>query len=97
MNIQISGDNIDLTDALKAHVRDKLTKLTQHFQPIIKVSVILTIEREQQIAEATVSITHFEAHARGESTDMYTSIDHMVDKLEKQLQKYKEKHADHRA
>ncbi len=97
MKIQISGHNIELTEALKAHIHDKSSKLSDHFQHIISMTVILTVEKAQQIAEGTVNMTHFEAHARAESTDMYLSIDQMLDKLEKQLQKYKEKHADHRA
>ncbi|MCR9192425.1 MAG: ribosome-associated translation inhibitor RaiA [Gammaproteobacteria bacterium] len=91
MNIQISGQNIELTEALKAHVHEKTEKLNRHLQHIIALSVVLSVEREQQIAEATVSINHFETHASATSTDMYVSIDQLMDKLDKQLLKHKEK------
>ncbi len=91
MNIQISGRNIDLTDALKAYIHKKADKLSHHFSPSIGMSVVLAVEREDQIAEATISITHFEAHASAKSPDMYQSIDLMLAKLEKQLAKHKEK------
>ena len=91
MNIQISGRNIELTDALKDYIHKKSDKLSHHFSPIIAMSVVLAVEREDQIAEATVSVTHLEAHASAKSTDMYQSIDLMLAKLEKQLAKHKEK------
>ena len=91
MNIQISGRNIELTEALKAYIHKKAEKLNQHFSSIIGMSVVLAVEREDQIAEANVNISHFDAHATAKSTDMYQSIDQMLAKLEKQLLKHKEK------
>jgi len=91
MNIQISGRNIVLTDALKAYIHKKYDKLVLHFPHIITIAVVLTIEREQQIAEATITINQFEGHASAKSDDMYRSIDMLIVKLEKQLIKQKEK------
>lgn len=91
MNIQISGHNIELTNALKEYVHKKSEKLHHHFANIISLNVVLTVEREQQIAEANVAINHFETHATASSTDMYVSIDNMLAKLEKQLEKHKDK------
>lgn len=92
MNIQITGQNIELTTALKDYVHKKSEKLSHHFSNIIGLTVVLTVEKEQQIAEATVTVTNFEAHATAESTDMYKAIDLMLAKLEKQLEKHKAKH-----
>lgn len=91
MNIQISGRNIVLTDALKAYIHKKSDKLVLHFPHIIAIAVVLTIEREQQIAEATITINQFEGHASAKSDDMYRSIDMLMVKLEKQLIRQKEK------
>ncbi len=91
MNIQISGRNIVLTDALKAYINKKYDKLVLHFPHIIAIAVVLTIEREQQIAEATITINQFEGHASAKSDDMYRSIDMLMVKLEKQLIRQKEK------
>lgn len=92
MNIQISGQHIELTQALKDHIHKKAQKLTQHFSNIISLTVVLYVEKEQHIAEATVAITHFEGHASASATDMYVAIDDMLVKLEKRLLKHKEKH-----
>lgn len=91
MNIQISGHNIALTAALKAYVHKKSEKLQHHFPHVIAMSVVLTIEREHQIAEGTITVNSFEAHATAHTTDMYQSVDQLIDKLEKQLLKHKEK------
>ncbi|MGV3740198.1 MAG: ribosome hibernation-promoting factor, HPF/YfiA family [Gammaproteobacteria bacterium] len=89
MNIQISGHNIELTAALKAYIHKKAEKLAHHFSHIISMSVVLNVEREQQIAEANISANNFQGHASATSTDMYQSIDAMLHKLEKQLEKSK--------
>jgi putative sigma-54 modulation protein len=92
MNLQISGQNIELTQALKDHINKKSQKLTHHFANIISLTVVLSVEKEQQIAEATVAVNNFEAHASVAANDMYIAIDDLLAKLEKQLLKHKEKH-----
>lgn len=89
MNIQISGHNIELTEALKAYIHKKAEKLAHHFSHIISMSVVLSVEREQQIAKANVSINNFQGHASAKSKDMYLSIDDVLRDLEKQLEKHK--------
>lgn len=91
MNIQISGRNIVLTEALKAYIHKKSDKLALHFPHIITMAVVLTVEREQQIAEATITVNQFDGHATAKTDDMYQSIDLLLAKLEKQLIKHKEK------
>lgn len=92
MNLQISGQNIELTQALKDYINKKSQKLIQHFANIISLTVVLSVEKEQQIAEATVAVNSFEAHASAAANDMYIAIDDLLAKLEKQLLKHKEKH-----
>lgn len=91
MNLQISGQNIELTQALKDHIHKKSQKLTQHFSNIISLTVVLSVEKEQKIAEATVAVNHFEGHASATADDMYVAIDEMLVKLDKQLLKHKDK------
>ena len=91
MNLQISGQNIELTQALKDYIHKKSQKLTHHFSHIISLTVVLSVEREQQIAEATVAANKFEAHSSASSTDMYLTIDELIDRLDRQLIKHKEK------
>jgi putative sigma-54 modulation protein len=83
MQLNITGNNLDLTDGLKDHVKDKMSKLESHFDHVTNAHVILRIEKENQIAEATES-------------DMYVAIDHLVGKLDAQIRKHKEKLKDHR-
>ena len=92
MNYHIRGHNVELTQALKDYAQKKSHKVTEHFTNIISLSLVLSLEKEESVAEATVSVHDFEAHAKANSAiNMYAAIDDMTDKLIKQLQKHKEK------
>lgn len=91
MNINFTGHHVDVTPALKAFTNDKFSKLERHFDKITAINVVFNIEKLMQIAEATVLIAKAEFHARAESEDMYTSIDELMNKLDRQLIKHKEK------
>jgi putative sigma-54 modulation protein len=92
MNIHINGRHFDLTDALKNHINDRLAYLESHFEKLMEVHVVLHKERENHIAEATMHIAHMpNIHAKAETSDMYASVDMMIDKLKHQIQKHKEK------
>lgn len=93
MDYHISGHNIELTEAIKEFIHTKSQKLNHHFSNIISLSVVISMEKEESVAEGTVVINDFEAHASANSSkNMYSAIDEMLTKLEKQLQKHKEKH-----
>jgi putative sigma-54 modulation protein len=95
MTIECHGHNLELTDALKTLIKEKSDKLKRHFSNITQMTVTLSLEHDQHIAEGHVKeMNNFECHAVGESTDMYQSIDLMINKLDKQLIKYKEKRAE---
>ncbi len=96
MQIEISGQHVELTDAIKDYANKKLTKLNTHLHSITAIHVMLKIEKHLQIAEAQVSFPGNHIHAEADSTDMYKAIDQLVDKLVKQLTKHKEKITDHR-
>ena len=96
MQVSITGHHLDVTEALKAHVEDKISKLKRHFDNVTDVHVILTVEKLVQKAEATVQISGAKLFAEDHQEDMYTAIDHMVDKLDRQVIKHKEKNGKHR-
>ena len=91
MQINLTGHHVDITDSLRDFVHDKFQRLERHFDQITNVHVILSIEKLRQISEATMHISGGEIFANSESTDMYASLDTLVDKLDRQLIKHKEK------
>ena len=95
MQVSITGHHVEVTDALKAHVEDKISKLKRHFDHVTDVHVILTVEKLQQKAEATVQISGAKLFAEDTQENMYVAIDNMVDKLDRQIIKHKEKITSH--
>ena len=97
MQINITGHHVDVTPALRAYVTEKMQKITRHFDQMNSINVILNVEKLQQQAEATVSAAGRTLFATATASDMYASIDGLVDKLDRQVRKHKEKNADHHA
>jgi putative sigma-54 modulation protein len=95
MRIIVTGQHVEVTPALKAFSEEKLSKLEHHVKNIQEIHLVLRVEKNRQIADATAHVVKGEIHASTDSGDMYTSIDLLVDKLDKQLIKYKEKRTDH--
>lgn len=95
MQINLTGHHIDVTSSLRDYVDTKFAKLERHFDHINNVHVVLTVEKLDQKAEATIHLTGNEIHASAVHTDMYTSIDTLVDKLDRQVLKYKGKITQH--
>ena len=96
MQITFTGHRMDVTSALKTFTENKFEKLERHFDQITAIHVIFDVEKLRQIAEASILIAKDKLHASAESEDMYTAIDLLVDKLNRQLIKHKEKIQDHR-
>ncbi len=97
MQIHFTGHQLEITTAIKSFTEEKFQKLKKHYQDITNVNVVFAIEKLSQIAEATIHLPHkYEVHAREESSDLYAAIDGLVDKLDRQLLKHKEKLQDHR-
>jgi putative sigma-54 modulation protein len=95
MQINLTGHHVEVTSSLRDYVETKFAKLTRHFDHINNVHVVLTVEKLDQKAEATIHLTGNEIHASAVNTDMYTSIDTLVDKLDRQVLKYKGKITQH--
>ncbi|MDB2619014.1 ribosome-associated translation inhibitor RaiA [Litoricolaceae bacterium] len=91
MRISISGHQLDVTDALKSYVTEKLDRIERHAEHITKVEITLTVEKQRQKAEGNVHVAGADVHASAEHDDMYAAIDAMADKLDRQLVKHREK------
>lgn len=96
MQVIVTGHHLEVTDSLKTHVNSKLEKIARHFDNVTDVHVILSIEKLMQKAEATVHINGATMFAEDHQEDMYCAIDDMVDKLDRQISKHKDKLTSHR-
>jgi putative sigma-54 modulation protein len=98
MNLNISGHHLDLTPALRGYVTDKLKRVERHFDHLIDAAVILSVDSKlQHKAEATLHARGANLHAENVQGDMYAAIDGLMDKLDQQTRKLKEKVRDHHA
>ena len=91
MQINLTGRNVEITDSLKDYVDSKFSKLERHFEHINNIHVILNVDKLQQIAEANIHLNGGEIFAAHEHSDMYAAIDGLMDKLDRQVIKHKEK------
>lgn len=95
MQISVTGHHIDVTNALRNYVESKFERLERHFDHVTDVHVILGIEKINKKAEATVQISGAKLFAEDHQEDMYAAIDGLIDKLDRQVRKHKEKIKDH--
>jgi putative sigma-54 modulation protein len=95
MQINLTGHHVDLTDSLRDYVESKLEKLERHFDQVVDVHVILSVEKLRQKAEATVHLSGSNLYADDTQEDMYAAIDGLIDKLDRQVKKHKEKITNH--
>lgn len=91
MHISITGHHVDVTRALRAYVKEKFARLERHFDQMTNVHVILGLQKERRKAEATIHVARGNLYADAEHADMYAAIDSLVDKLDRQLKRHKEK------
>lgn len=96
MQINLTGHHIDITAALKNYVDNKFERLERHFDHVTNVHVILSVEKLRQKAEATLSINGANVFADSVHEDMYAAIDTLIDKLDRQVIRHKEKLTNHR-
>ena len=91
MNLHLKGHQLPITPAMREYVATKLERITHHFDNVIDVNVILSVEKLQQKCEATVHVRGREIFCESSSGDMYAAIDGLVDKLDRTIIKHKEK------
>ena len=91
MRLSITGHHVELTDALKAHVQEKLSHLKAAVDHVLDVHVVLSVEKRQHICEVTVHAKGETLHAKAAEENLYAAIDVVVDKLNRQLKRYQAK------
>ena len=94
MQFQLSGQQIEVTPALRNHVESKLDRLHRLDDKLISLAVVLSVDKLQHRADATLGVTGAALHAQAAGADMYASIDMLFDKLVNQLRRHREKIAD---
>ena len=95
MQIDITGHHVDVTPALRAYVTEKMQKLIRHSDQVMSIRVILKVEKLQQHAEATANVGGSNLFAAVTAADMYASIDGLVDKLDRQVRRRKDRITNH--
>lgn len=99
MHIDLTGHHMDVTTALREYVTEKMQRLERHFDHVTSTHVVLGVEKLRHKAEATIHLNGSKLFADSTRQDMYAAIDSLVDKLDRQVKKYKERRAEekHRA
>ena len=100
MNLTISGHHLDVTPALRSYVTSKLDRITRHFDQVVDVKVLLTVEnlKEKQgrkRAECNVHVKGNDMFAESSHADMYAAVDELVDKLDRQVVRHKDRLQSH--
>ena len=95
MQLEITGHHIDVTDSMNAYVREKIGRVTRHFDRVINIHVILEVQKGRHRAEASLHVSGNHIFAEAQADDMYSAIDLLADKLDRQIVKHKEKVKDH--
>lgn len=97
MQVSITGRHVELTEPLKAYTKDKLMHLKHSFDQVVDVHVVLGVEKFRQCCEVTIQANRLTIHGSHVTEDMYASIDGVVDKLNRQLKRYRAKMRKHEA
>lgn len=95
MEVTVAGHHVEVSPALRAYVETKLARLERHFEHMTGIHCILTVEKLEHKAEATIHLSGGTIHADAIEENMYAAVDGLVDKLDRQVKKYKEKLTNH--
>jgi putative sigma-54 modulation protein len=100
MNLTISGHHLDVTPALREYVVNKLDRITRHFDQVVDITVLLSVEKltekeRRQKAEVTLHVKGKDLFAECASEDLYAAIDQLMDKLDRQVVRHKGTVQDH--
>ena len=91
MNLNMTGHHLEITPSIRDYVSSKMTRINRHFDHVIDVNMILSVEKLRQKIEANVHLSGKDIFVESENPDMYAAIDLLVDKLDRQIIKHKEK------
>lgn len=97
MNLLIHGNHVEVTPALRDYVAGKLNRVERHFDQVIDANVQLTVEKLRQRAEITLRLRGNNIHVESVDDDMYAAIDMLVDKLDRQVLRHKDRLKEHSA
>lgn len=100
MNLTISGHHLEVTPAIREYVHSKMERIMRHFDHVIDIAVILTVDNLQekdkrQKAEVNMNLSGKALHAEGIAHNLYAAIDTLIDKLDRQVMKHKNKVQEH--
>jgi putative sigma-54 modulation protein len=96
MQVSLSGHHVEITESMRNYVNEKIEKLDRHFDKALDIHIVLTVEKLRHKAEATLHVSGSNLHADDVQEDMYAAIDGLIDKLDRQGKKHKEKLKNHR-
>jgi len=100
MNLTISGHHLEVTPALRNYVTTKLDRITRHFDQVVDVKVLLSVEKQKekekrQKAECNIHVKGNDLFAESAHSDLYAAVDELVDKLDRQVVRHKDRLQDH--
>jgi len=95
MNLIVHGNHINVTPALRDYIAGKLTRVERHFDQVIDATVQLTVQKVHQRAEITLRMRGNQVHVEAVDEDMYAAIDALVDKLDRQVLRHKDRVKEH--
>ena len=96
MNLSITGHHVSVTPAIREYVVGKLDRITRHFDHVIDMQVLLSVQKLDQKAEINLHVRGKDLFAEAVDEDLYAAIDDLVDKLDRQVIKHKTKISNHR-
>ena len=97
MQLDLSGHHVEVTESMRGYVEKKFERISRHFEQVIDVHCVLTVEKLRHKAEATLMLRGNKIYADATEPNMYAAIDALADKLDRCVKKHKEKSADHHA
>jgi putative sigma-54 modulation protein len=96
MNLNLTGHHLDITPAIRDYVMAKLDRVTRHFDDVIDVNVVMSVDKLRHKVEVNLHARGKDIHVEAVEPDMYAAIDALADKLDRQVLKHKEKRESHR-
>jgi putative sigma-54 modulation protein len=97
MQLDLSGHHVEITESMRGYVLKKFEKISRHFEQVIDIHCVLTVEKLRHKAEATLMMRGNKIYADATEINMYAAIDALSDKLDRCVKKHKEKVSDHHA
>ena len=95
MNLNITGRHVEVTPAIRDYLSSKLDRVIRHFDNVTSVTVTLSVEKLKQKVDVTLHVRGKDIFVESDDTALYAAIDSMTDKLDRQVQKYKQKQSEH--